>query len=82
MDYSMKQIEEIADYAAQQEPFSPEFLNAYFQSLQFGFSSEYRDGLLFFYHKAVEIGELEKVPELQFIDICDGQKNECTIDTR
>jgi chorismate dehydratase len=81
-DYSMQHIQEIADYAARWEPFDPEFLTAYFQSLRFDFDSEYREGLLMFYRMAVEIGELERVPELSFISIHKEQKCETAGDTR
>jgi len=80
--YSMQHIQEIADYAARWEPFDPEFLRAYFQSLQFDFGDEYREGLLTFYRMAVEIGELEKVPELSFISLRKEQESETADNTR
>jgi len=81
-EYSLQHIQEIADYAARWEPFEPAFLKAYFQSLHFNFDNEYREGLLMFYRMAVEIGELEKVPELSFIPVHKGRERETAVDTR
>jgi len=69
MNYSMEHLPEIVEYAAKWEPFEPAFLTAYFRSLHFAFEKEYQDGLLHFYRLAHEIGELEKVPSLEFISI-------------
>lgn len=80
--YSMQHIQEIAGYAARWEPFDREFLKAYFQSLQFDFDNEYREGLLTFYRMAVEIGELEEIPQLSFISIHKGQESEAAGDTQ
>lgn len=67
MAYSMKNLPEIAEYAAKWEPFNPSFLTAYFRSLHFTFEEEYQDGLIHFYRMAKDIGELQTVPHLEFI---------------
>ena len=72
MDYSMKHLSEIAEYAARWEPFSPSFLIDYFKSLRFDFGKDYQEGLLHFYRLASEIKELMTVPELQFINLRSG----------
>jgi chorismate dehydratase len=72
MDYSMEHLSEIVEYAAKWEPFSPSFLLDYFRSLRFDFGKEYQEGLLLLYKLASEIGELEKVPELEFINLSSG----------
>ncbi len=72
MDYSMEHLSEIVEYAAKWEPFSPSFLLDYFRSLRFDFGKEYQEGLLLFYKMASEIGELETVPELKFINLSSG----------
>jgi predicted solute-binding protein len=72
MDYSMKHLPEIAEYAARWEPFSPSFLIDYFKSLRFDFKKDYQEGLLYFYQLAVEIGALKRVPELEFINFRSG----------
>jgi chorismate dehydratase len=74
MDYSMEHLPEIAEYAARWEPFSPFFLMDYFRSLRFTFDKEYQEGLLHFYNLAKEIGAIEEVPELEFIDVNPGVK--------
>lgn len=73
MDYSMEHLAEIADYASRWEPFSPSFLMDYFRSLHFNFGKDYQEGLLRFYQMAAAIGELESVPELEFIHISSGK---------
>ena len=72
MDYSMRHLTEIAGYAARWEPFSPDFLREYFSALRFDFGKEYQEGLLHFYRLASEIGELESVPGLEFIQVGPG----------
>lgn len=72
MDYSVQHLPEIAEYAAKWEPFSSSFLIGYFRSLRFDFGKDYREGLLHFYRLASEIGELEQVPDLQFINLGSG----------
>jgi chorismate dehydratase len=74
MDYSTEHLSEVVEYAAKWEPFSPSFLLDYFKSLRFDFGKEYQEGLLLFYRMASEIGELETVPELKFINLSSGVK--------
>ena len=69
MDYSMEHLPEIAEYAAKWEPFTPSFLMDYFRSLHFNFGKGYQEGLLCFYQMGAGIGELDTVPELEFINI-------------
>jgi len=72
MDYSMKNLPEIVDYAAKWEPFDPTFLAAYFRSLHFRFEEEYQDGLIHFYTMAKDIGAIGKIPRLEFIGLRSG----------
>jgi chorismate dehydratase len=72
MDYSMQNLPEIVEYAAKWEPFDPEFLTAYFRSLNFTFEEEYQDGLIHFYKMAKDIGEIENIPSLEFIRLRSG----------
>lgn len=69
MDYSTKHLQEIAEYAARWEPFSPTFLKEYFKSLRFNFGEDYQEGLLLFYKMATENGSLQTIPELEFIPL-------------
>jgi chorismate dehydratase len=55
---------ETAAAAAQLYDFSAAYLDHYFDQLKFGFTAEYRRGLLEFYRRAVAIGELDTVPDL------------------
>jgi chorismate dehydratase len=73
-EYSTEHLSEIAEYAAKWESFSPSFLREYFMSLRFDFGEDYQKGLLFFYKSAQEIGELQVVPELEFIQPRAGVK--------
>jgi chorismate dehydratase len=70
--YSQEHLAEIAEYVARWEPFSFSFLKDYFETLRFDFGKDYQEGLLFFYQLAVELGELEAVPELEFVNFCPG----------
>lgn len=72
MDYSLEHLNEIVEYAAKWEPFDHSFLADYFRCLRFDFGKDYQEGLLHFYRMAKEIGELERVPELEFIDLHSG----------
>jgi chorismate dehydratase len=72
MDYSTAHLSEIVEYAARWEPFSPSFLAAYFRALRFDFGKDSQEGLLHFYRLASEIGELDAVPELEFVNLRSG----------
>jgi chorismate dehydratase len=74
MDYSLEHIDEIVEYATKWEPFSRSFLADYFRCLRFDFGKDYQEGLLHFYGMAKEIGELEIVPEPEFINLHSGVK--------
>jgi chorismate dehydratase len=56
--------EATAAAAAQVYDFSQAYLAGYFDKLKFGFTPDYRAGLREFYRRAAEIGELERVPDL------------------
>jgi len=68
MDYSLKHLPEIIEYAVKWEPFSPSFLMDYFKSLRFNFGDDYQEGLLYFYRLASEIEELQGVTQLEYIN--------------
>jgi len=70
--YSQEHLTEIAEYAARWEPFSFSFLKDYFETLRFDFGKDYQEGLLFFYQLAAGLGELDAVPELEFLDFHTG----------
>lgn len=68
-EYSIEHMPEIVEYAAKWEPFSPSFLTEYFGSLYFNFEEAYQEGLMHFYDLASAMGEIQTVPELNFIDV-------------
>ena len=72
MDYSLKNLPEIIEYAVKSEPFSPSFLMDYFKSLRFDFGDDYQEGLLYFYKLASEIEELQVVTQLEYINLHSG----------
>lgn len=72
MDYSLKHLPEIIEYAVKWEPFSPSFLMDYFKSLRFDFGDDYQEGLLYFYKLASEIEELQGVTQLEYISLHSG----------
>lgn len=57
--------DETAAAAALVYDFNERFLHRYFDQLKFGFTDEYRRGLLEFYRRAKSIGELERVPTIE-----------------
>ena len=63
-DRCAAQPEQTAADAALHYDFSQAFLMQYFDRLKYGFTPEYRRGLLEFYRRAAAIGELDRVPEL------------------
>jgi chorismate dehydratase len=63
-DRCARQPYETATEAARLYDFNERFLFHYFDQLKFGFTKEYRKGLLAFYRMALAIGELERVPDL------------------
>jgi len=55
---------ETAAAAARLYDFNERFLFHYFDQLKFGFTDDYRKGLLAFYRMAATAGELDRVPDL------------------
>lgn len=68
MLYSKTHLSEIAEYVSKLEPFDKSFLEDYFKSLRFDFGEEYQQGLLYFYRLAKDAGELNNIPEFEFIN--------------
>ena len=63
--YCRAHLDEISDYAARWEPFSPEQFRGYFDALAFRFEPRYREGLKRYFAEAVSVGQLERVPEIE-----------------
>ena len=67
MQMSLNNVTEIAEDAARWSSFSEKFLRDYFHSLKFSFDSSYQRGFLTYLSKAMEVGALTKIPELEFV---------------
>ena len=67
MNYGREHLPQVVEGAMKRSRFDKPALERYFTILRYEFTSEYRQGLLRFYELAHEAGELEEVPELQFI---------------
>ncbi len=65
-------VSDIARDIARWEPFSETFLEGYFKTLKFSLDEGCQRGLLTYYHKARELGEIDGVPALRFIDAGKG----------
>ncbi|HUH07783.1 MAG TPA: menaquinone biosynthesis protein [Egibacteraceae bacterium] len=66
LDYSRDNADEVAERAAEWEPFDAGFLAAYFRKLSFSFDDADRRGLELFAGKAVAHGLLGRAPQLHF----------------
>lgn len=69
MAYSVANVASIATDAARWEPFNATLLEEYFLSLKFDLNEEYQEDFLFFLARAKELGYIDKVPELEFIEV-------------
>lgn len=65
LSYCRAHLDEISEYAARWEHFSPEKFRSYFDALQFRFEPRYREGLRRYLTEAHAIGQLDAVPELR-----------------
>lgn len=66
---SYEQLDAIVTDIARWEPFSKSFLRDYFRTLKFEFGADYQRGLLTYFRKARDIGEIGRVPDLKFVEI-------------
>jgi chorismate dehydratase len=62
--YCRAHLDDISEYAARWEPFSADMFRSYFDALQFRYEPRYRQGLKRYLAEAVEIGQLDTVPEI------------------
>ncbi len=68
LEYCRGHWDEVVDAAAAAYAFDKELLRSYFLKLRYDFTGEYQQGLAEFYRRAVDIGEAEAAPELEFIE--------------
>jgi chorismate dehydratase len=62
--YCRAHLDDISEYAARWEPFGADRFRSYFDALQFRYEPRYREGLVRFLAEAVDVGELDGVPEI------------------
>jgi len=62
--YCRAHLDDISEYAARWEPFGADRFRSYFDALQFRYEPRYREGLVRFLAEAVDVGELDEVPEI------------------
>ena len=68
MQLSLENSSKVAKTAAPWTSFSQNFLEEYFQSLKFGFDSSYQWGFRLYLKKAQELGALDRIPALEFVN--------------
>jgi len=66
---SLNRLPEVAREAGNGKAFSPDYLEEYFSTLKFDFTDELMKGLRRYYREAHEIGLLEDVPSLEFLEV-------------
>jgi len=70
LDYSMASLDEVAEYAARWEAFPAQFLREYFGNLRYDFTDDCIRGLLHYFRKAAEIGELgSTISNCNFVEV-------------
>ncbi len=69
MKFSLENIEDVAEKAAEWEELPPEFLVDYFAALRFDFDEGKQKGLLKYFQYVHELGLSPEVPYLQILDI-------------
>lgn len=65
LDYCRAHLDDISEYAARYESFTPDKFLSYFDALKFRFEPRYREGLTRYLTEAVALGQLDAVPVLR-----------------
>ncbi|HEY3373456.1 MAG TPA: menaquinone biosynthesis protein [Candidatus Aquicultor sp.] len=68
MEYSINKVDEIAQAAARWEAFDAGFLKEYFMSLKFDLDSAYQQDLMAYATRAYELGFMQEIPKLEFVE--------------
>ena len=68
MEMSLKNLASIASDAARWDSFSKQFLEDYFSTLKFEFGMDYQRGFVNYLKKAMDLGAIDSIPKLQFIE--------------
>jgi len=66
--YCRANLDAISEHAARWEPFGAEAFHSYFDTLQFRFEPQYREGLRRYLTEAVAVGELDDVPDIRIFE--------------
>jgi len=69
MEYSLENLDKVAESAGRWEPYTPSYLKKYFLSLNFSFKENYVKGLMEFYRLAHKHGYIKQVPPLEFLEV-------------
>jgi chorismate dehydratase len=80
MEYSVLHLDRIAAEAAPETGLEAPFLANYFRTLRFDLHSGYKRDFLVFLSKAKDLGQLDEVPELSFIEDGRPAANRATSD--
>ncbi|PKQ37926.1 MAG: ABC transporter substrate-binding protein [Actinobacteria bacterium HGW-Actinobacteria-1] len=65
LTYCRAHLDDISEYAARWEQFPAEKFRSYFDALQFRYEPRYREGLKRYLAEAVEVGQLDRVPDIR-----------------
>lgn len=69
IQFSLDNLADVARKASQWEDFPAEYLVDYYQHIGFDFDSRKQEGLLEYYHQAANLGLIDEVPPLEFIEL-------------
>ncbi|MBS3909534.1 MAG: menaquinone biosynthesis protein [Actinobacteria bacterium] len=69
MAYSIEKVDEIAVAVSRWENFEADFLRDYFASLRFDLDAPYREDLLAYATRAYELGFIQEIPKLEFVEV-------------
>ncbi len=69
MEYSLKNLDHVAESASRWEPYSASYLKEYFLSLNFEFKENNVNALMEFYRLAYKHGYIKQVPRLEFLEV-------------
>lgn len=69
IQFSLDNLLDVARKASQWEDFPPEYLVDYYQHIGFDFDARKQEGLLEYYRQAANLGLIDEVPPLEFIEL-------------
>jgi len=69
IQFSLDNLQDVAKKASQWEDFPAEYLVDYYQHIGFDFDARQQEGLLEYYHQAANLGLIDEVPPLEFIEL-------------